>query len=256
MVMVLYDGSFEGWLTAVFEIYEYKLADVQFAQEHACNLSMFHSRHTVQTNAAKARRVWQSLVQRNSIDAANAVYHTFLSEQQGIDAVLLRYMQHAFKQQKPVETDYSHPSVITVIQTDRKVRREKHRMEAFIRFQLTGDGLYYAIAEPDYNVLPLISRHFEQRYADQRWVIYDGRRKYGIYYDLKQVSTVQMQFSQQVQASAIQQAYDENEQLYQQLWQRYFSSVNIKARKNTRLHLQHMPRRYWRYLPEKMPEGR
>ena len=58
-------------------------------------------------------------------------------------------------------------------------------MEAFVRFQLTKDGLYYCIIQPDYNVLPLISNHFEKRYADQRWLIYDSRRKYGIYYDLK-----------------------------------------------------------------------
>ncbi len=27
------------------------------------------------------------------------------------------------------------------------------------------------------NVLPLIKKHFEKRYADQRWIIYDSQRK-------------------------------------------------------------------------------
>lgn len=252
MVTVVYDGSFEGLLTAVFEIYEYKLEEVQFERQPAYNLSAFHRLHTVHTNSTKAARVWESLVRRNSLDAAHAVYHTFLSEQPHIDRVLFKYLQYAFSQNKPIESDYSHPSVIQVIQTDRKVRRERHRMEAFIRFQLTGDGLYYAIAEPDFNVLPLISRHFEKRYADQRWLIYDGKRKYGIYYDLKEVNTVQLQFSANAQQHGLHDAiYDAAETLYQQLWQRYFNSVNIQARKNTKLHLQHMPRRYWRYLPEK-----
>ena len=44
---------------------------------------------------------------------------------------------------------------------------------------------------------------------------------------------------------------DENEELYQKLWQQYFNSVNIAARKNMKLHIQHMPRRYWRHLVEK-----
>ena len=48
--------------------------------------------------------------------------------------------------------------------------------------------------------------------------------------------------------------YNEEEELYQQLWQQYFSSVNIVARKNMKLHIQHMPRRYWRYLVEKPPK--
>jgi probable DNA metabolism protein len=45
--------------------------------------------------------------------------------------------------------------------------------------------------------------------------------------------------------------FDEKEELYQHLWQQYFKSVNIVSRKNTKLHIQHMPKRYWKYLTEK-----
>ena len=112
--------------------------------------------------------------------------------------------------------------------------------------------MYYAIVQPDYNVLPLILSHFKNRYADQRWLIYDAMRKYGIYYDLQQVTEVQIDFSTDMQnKTALAAIYDEKENLYQTLWQQYFSSVNIKARKNTKLHIQHMPKRYWKYLIEK-----
>ncbi len=47
--------------------------------------------------------------------------------------------------------------------------------------------------------------------------------------------------------------YDEKEALYQILWQQYFSSVNISARKNMKLHIRHMPRRYWKNLIEEKP---
>jgi probable DNA metabolism protein len=50
---------------------------------------------------------------------------------------------------------------------------------------------------------------------------------------------------------ALKAIYDENEELYQTLWQQYFTNVNIKARKNMKLHIQHMPRRYWKHLVEK-----
>jgi probable DNA metabolism protein len=112
--------------------------------------------------------------------------------------------------------------------------------------------LYYAIIQPDYNVLPLISNHFKDRYADQRWLIYDGLRKYGLYYDEHAVSEVQINFTADLNnAQDKNTLYDENEILYQQLWKQYFNSVNIKARKNMKLHIQHMPKRYWRYLVEK-----
>jgi probable DNA metabolism protein len=101
-------------------------------------------------------------------------------------------------------------------------------------------------------VLPLLIAHFKNRYADQRWLIYDGKRKYGIYYDLHTVETIELSFNEDVKHGNIQIIYDEQEPLYQSLWQQYFGSVNIKARKNTKLHIQHMPKRYWKYLPEKM----
>jgi probable DNA metabolism protein len=47
-------------------------------------------------------------------------------------------------------------------------------------------------------------------------------------------------------------AYSEDEGIYQNLWKNYFNSVNIASRKNTRLHVRHIPKRYWRHLTEKI----
>jgi hypothetical protein len=44
---------------------------------------------------------------------------------------------------------------------------------------------------------------------------------------------------------------DDDEQLCLTLWQRYYAAVNISSRINPKLHLRQLPRRYWRYLPEK-----
>jgi probable DNA metabolism protein len=38
---------------------------------------------------------------------------------------------------------------------------------------------------------------------------------------------------------------------YQSLWRNYFESVNITQRNNPKAHLRQLPRRYWKYLPEK-----
>ncbi|KAA9213958.1 DUF4130 domain-containing protein, partial [Acinetobacter baumannii] len=35
-------------------------------------------------------------------------------------------------------------------------------------------------------------------------------------------------------------------------WKDYFNSVNISARKNIKLHIQYVPKRYWRYMNEKL----
>jgi probable DNA metabolism protein len=254
MNVVVYDGSFAGMLSAIFDIYDYKMKEVTIVSSDAPQSSLFGELHTVQTNEAKANRVWSGLELWLSRIAINNIYIAFLSGIRGIENTLLQYIQYVFCSKKNIERDYSHPAVLAVTETVKKVRREKHRMEAFVRFQLTKDQLYYAVVQPDFNVLPLISHHFEKRYADQRWLIYDASRKYGIYYDLESVQEVNMHFDEGVQnGEYIASIHDEKEELYQTLWKQYFDSVNIKARKNTKLHIRHMPKRYWKYLPEKRP---
>ena len=57
-------------------------------------------------------------------------------------------------------------------------------------------------------------------------------RKYGIYYDLNEVVEVQLDFAADTNnKDELNAIYDEQEPLYQTLWQQYFKSVNIAARK-------------------------
>lgn len=252
MIPVVYDGSFEGLLTAIFEIYEYKLSETIIIQNTVVNNNLFGNTHMVHTSSGKSERVWKKMQEKLSRNALGKIYRSYLSEMKGIEDFIFRYVQYVLKNKNAVENDYSNADVLMLQQTSKKVNREKHRMEAFVRFQLTKDGLYYATVQPDYNVLPLIIKHFKDRYADQRWLIYDSRRKYGIFYDLKEVTEIQINFSEEIREHQdLLTIYDEKEILYQTLWQQYFTSVNIKARKNMKLHIRHMPRRYWKNLIEK-----
>ena len=254
MYTVIYDQSFEGFLTAIFDIYKYSFKNVCIAKGHDFQKNIFGKEHFVLTDRIKAERVWKGLQQRLSKRALGQLYKTFLSEIKNIENTIFDYIQYVFRSSNSIECDYSHNAVFTITETANKVAREKHRMEAFVRFQLTRDQLYYATIQPDYNVLPLIITHFERRYADQRWMIYDTQRRYGIYYDLERTEMVEMMFNEEAgNGTNIEFAIDEKETLYQQLWQQYFNSVNIAARKNMKLHIQHMPKRYWRFLVEKKP---
>lgn len=249
---VIYDGSFEGFLSAIFDIYEYRFKDVVIVFNKNFQKTIYGKEHFTATDHVKAQRVWKGLKQKLSQKALGHLYKTFLSEIAGTENTILLYIQYVFKSPTTIECDYGNPSVLNITQTAKKVDREKHRMKAFVRFQLTKDKLYYGIVQPDYNVLPLIIKHFESRYNDQRWIIYDTRRHYGIYYDLESTQMIEMIFNKETKKGKnIINAIDEEEILYQQLWQQYFSSVNIVARKNMKLHIQHMPKRYWKFLIEK-----
>lgn len=252
MTQVIYDGTMAGLLTAIFEVYDRRIDPVNISTGKALQQDAFAQRTEIITDALKARRVWKGLTKKLPAAALDQFHFSFLSEQEGMENILLAYARYVFSTDKNVAEDYGNSAVLTVVQTARKVWREKHRMEAFIRFQLLKDGLFYAAAEPDHNVLPLIIRHFRSRYADQDWLIYDARRRYGIHY-LKTTGTVtevQINWSDAVRENS-EAAYEPHEPLYQMLWKDYFHSTGIPARTNKKLHLQHMPVRYWKYLTEK-----
>ncbi|WP_205504133.1 TIGR03915 family putative DNA repair protein [Rufibacter psychrotolerans] len=251
-----YDGSFEGLLTVVFEAYERKAWPDQIGREGEAPPGIFATHLFVPTDEAKAKRVWEGLGRKLSKEAWENVYKTYLWEQPGFEMLIFRFARLVFSsQQKGVEENFADACVQKIAAIGKQMFREKHRMEAFIRFQRTQDGLFLAPISPDFNVLPLIITHFEKRYADQPWLIYDVRRQYGAYYDLEQVSLVSLEEAPRGlrQGQLSPDILTEVEPLYQQLWQTYFDHVNIPERKNKKLHLLHMPKRYWKYLTEKKP---
>lgn len=252
MTILIYDGTYQGWLTGVFEIYEYKFEEVKFAKNNAVNIPLFANMHQIVTNDEKAKRVFKGLQEKLKTESLKRLYKTFLSEINQFEDIMWRFVKYTFSNNKNIEGDFGNPIVWDLRTTAKMVEKEAHRMTAFVRFQLTTDELYYTVIEPDHDVLSLISGHFKRRYADQRWLIYDGKRKYGIYYDLENVNTIQLEFNTGTSSKCIAEILDEKEDAYQLLWKTYFKSVNIPSRKNLKLQMQHMPKRYWKHLTEKM----
>ena len=252
MITLIYDGTFEGLLTAVFEIYQFRLGLVKLQTIEERTGAMFEEAIKIVTDEARAGRVLKGLKQKVSSIGVQRLYAAHLAEIAGEDINLLGYIRHVFDSNTNIEEDYGNKYVMRVSELVRMIRREKHRMEAFVRFQKLQDDTYYASIEPDFNVLPLLNRHFKSRYADQKWLIYDLKRKYGLYYDLHDTQFIDIDFSENNKASNVAVSFSEDEGLYQHLWKNYFNSVNIVSRKNTRLHLRHIPKRYWRHLTEKI----
>ncbi|HJP63695.1 MAG TPA: TIGR03915 family putative DNA repair protein [Mucilaginibacter sp.] len=252
MTTLVYDGTFEGLLTAIFEIYERKLQHIKLFKGEWRNTALFEDVVHVITDTGKYDRVLNGLKKKVSSNGIQQLYAAYLAETQTCDEIIVGYIRHAFDSPYNIEEDYGNRYVLRVSEIVHMVRRERHRMEAFVRFQKLKDDIFYAAVEPDYNVLPLLIKHFKNRYADQKWIIYDLKRKYGIYYDLHDVEYVELDFSTANHKGKQASVYFEDECLYQHLWKNYFNSSNISSRKNTRLHLRHIPKRYWKHLTEKI----
>lgn len=252
MTILSYDSTFEGFLTTVFEIFEYKYQEPQIIKKGDLQHNLFVNPIQVVTDVAKSDRVIKKLKDQLQNDGVRTLIYAFLSEKVGVEDLLFKVIRYAIaNKSQNIMKDFSNDAVLQVSQITKSVGREKHRMEAFIRFELLKDGIYFAKIDPDFDVLTLIINHFKNRYQDQKWLIYDLRRKYGVYYDLINVEIVSLDLDVKLIENKSTEVFAESEIEYQKLWWEYFDHTNIKERKNTKLHVQHVPKRYWKYLTEK-----
>ena len=233
MTIYLFDGTMDGLLTAVFDAFSLKEQPEELLTEGDA-LPLFCERtYQVTTDEEKARRVWTGLEKKLTREAMKLISVSWLSEQKELNTPLFRYVCKVFRQ-GDISRNYADADVLTVTNIARKVLHEQLRMKQFIRFQKAKDGTYLAVVSPDHNVLPIIIDHFQDRFNDQPWLIYDAKRHYGFNYDGKTVIRI---------------TYDD--QLLQNLWRTYFKAICIKERMNPRKQLNDMPRRYWKYMTEK-----
>ena len=250
----VYDGTFDGFLTVVFEIYASKQKPVQIMSERLWQQGFFETPAHVATDADRSERVWNGIITRSNKKITRMLYLAFASELPGVEMTLYHYLEKLFADttgvfHKNILDDHS----FELYQISRKVSFEIHRFQGFVRFQETSDGLFFAAIEPDHDIVSLLAPHFARRYGAQSWVIYDRRRDKGMFWkkpELHEITLTDKQFNT-ITGDILQHVRSEDEDLYRSLWKAYYKAINIPERKNIRLMLRLLPRRYWKYLPEK-----
>lgn len=254
MIVFGYDQTFEGLLTAVFDAYSRKTFPDSIVKEGEPLPLFYDEYHLVVTDDKKAERVWKSLVRKLSKSALAAITHCWLSESSKIPMLLFRYIRKITDSPQSIETNFADPDILAVIKLGKKVADERHRILQFMRFQKTSEGIYYGAMEPLYDVLPLTINHFRDRFADQKWLIYDVKRQYGYFYNGLEVDEITFSnpnLPHLRTGKLDEELLDKEEKLFQNLWKSYFKSICIKERLNPVKHKKDMPVRYWKYLTEK-----
>ncbi len=252
MTYFIYDRTFDGLLTAVFDSFARKVIPDKLVSDSE-TIPLFTDTHTVVSDLDKAERVLAGLSKKISRSAIYMLHASFLSESEEVENSIFRYICKAFRMEKSIEMNFADSDVLELSKIYKKVSRESEKMRQFVRFQKTTDGIFFACVEPLYNVMPLTLDFFEDRFADQQWLIYDIRRDRGWFYNLETVEEVKIDnpgfdiSSGKLNRDIL----DEDETDFQDLWKQYFKSISIKERKNLKLQRQHMPKRFWKFLTEK-----
>ncbi len=253
MVLFLYDNTYEGLLTSVFESYSRKIIPDILTSDNEYQDSLWTEKIEIHTDISKAKRVWEGLKKRLPYTSRNFPFHVFLAEKTNSPQVPFDLIRTIFDSNQSILNDFGNPLILHARKAEKKVLQEACRMTEFVRFQKTRDQIYFAGIKPDFDVLPLTLSHFKSRFADQQWILYDLRRDYGFYYNLKTIEEIAIQgkMFDRINGEINNQIVAEQEVEYQNLWKNFYHNICIKERINLKLQKRLMPVRYWSLMTEK-----
>jgi len=126
-----------------------------------------------------------------------------------------------------------------------KAQREIHRMVELLRFVPDANGVFIAKCSPDYFVLPALGTYFTARFGEISWAVIDEKR--GLCLRSQNGGQPELLNTKDIDIYKTEKDTDE----WENLWKHYHKTINNESRDNPALQRQLMPKRYWKYLPEK-----
>ncbi len=138
--------------------------------------------------------------------------------------------------------DRADPAVRRIEELDKAVRRDSHKMHAFVRFRLVEDGKggerYVAWFEPEHHILRANAGFFVRRFANMKWSILTPAGS--LHWDGEVVS----------EGPPAQRSDAPGGDPMEDLWRSYYASIFNPARLKIGAMLKEMPRKYWKNMPE------
>ena len=240
MKLFITDGTAEGFYTAVFVAYAEKEAVVTSQKNR--QLSFDTEVINVIRDDERAARVRAKLDKLDRY-AAGDIDLALRSADALKEQTAFEYIKLIVKNGRAVRRMLSVPTVIEMNDIISRVTGEVHKMKGFIRFMETRSGALYAPYSPDNDITDLLAPHFKARLGEQKFAIHDVNRKKAALCDgnvwfMADVGNAEVYLS-------------EYEKVFEDLWKKYYASVNTKERPHEKQMKGYMPVRYWKFLPEK-----
>ena len=239
----VYDGTFEGLLTIVFDCYIKKVIPLRIESKNNIELNFLDTLEEKITDYEKSNRIFNGIVKNISYDTLYNSYYAFLSNTKEKEINILKYLLNGFVIGPKIDTMLSIDFVFAVHSMRKRMLFEAHRLKGLLRFIEIGNNLFYASIHPDNNVIENLGHHFIRRLPTQNFIIHDKNRNTAFIYNTKEYEIID---SSNLKIPTI----SENEQKYQELWSTFFNTISIKERTHSRLQMQYMPKKYWKDLVE------
>ena len=239
-VIYHYDGSFEGFLSCVFDSYAHKEIPAGFSSGGDELYTLFDFR-TVPTDPDRAARVLRK-VAALSPEAAVLLRRGFLTCLPEKELHLFRLVAKLLREGPGFLRNRSDETLYPVIRAVRHLNGEVHLLKGFVRFSDL-EGVLGGEIEPKNRVLPELAGHFTARFHNERFFLYDRTHREALFHVPGQSVIRPLEAFQMAPP-------DEAEARYRLLWKRFYDTIAIKERENPRLRMSNMPKRYWGTMTE------
>ena len=235
-----YDGSFDGFLSCIFESYANKEVLTAIYCDEDAVPTLFDCRSII-TDSAHALRVLRKLV-KVSPYATELVQKGFLTCMEDKELHLYQLIVKLLREGPSFLRNFSDGTLYPVACAVRHLEGEVHLLKGFVRFSELG-GVLGSEIEPKNRVLPLLRSHFCGRFREDTFFIYDRTHKEALFYAggkaiIRPLDEFRMA------------PPDEREAHYRLLWKRFYDTIAIKERENPRCRMTNMPKRYWNTMTE------
>ena len=241
-VVYLYDGSFEGFLCCVFE--SFVQHEIPFAvwtpQRETATL---YPVRDIETDSAKARRVFSSLGKKLGRETEYLVSRDFLSGQEEKELLLIRFLHLAFALGPGTVKRMGHPDVEPLYEMKKSLDWEVDKFQGFVRFE-EHDGMLGAVIHPKNYILPLLRGHFCARFPEEDFMIYDAVHQAVLLYQDHEAKLLELAAPLTLPPPSA------REQELQALWKQFYDTLEIKARHSEKGRMSHCPKRFWQDMVE------
>lgn len=264
----LYDGSFEGFLSAVTclmrdkgNLSSFKNTMWEIVLEYDEPSLMESVKISVIPGIIDEFGAY--LKKHFGSEILRTVYHAFLSCEKGIENSIVLYILLARKVKKDPSNMLYEKCVKRVTGACRKTRIELHRYQGLLRFQkiknpvrsdlfkensfeisrIMNPDIYVGAFEPESDILDLLSQHFARRLKNQFFMIIDKKRdKCAVYVPGNEIKIVD--FDKKMQSRL---AFEPD---FEDLWREYFKKISVHERKNSGLQKSNLPLKYRKHVTE------
>lgn len=181
MVMI-YDGTFNGFLTVVFQAFEDKLPVADIQRKGRVQKELFAKTLYVDTDIQKAKQVWYTL-RSKAYEPLKNIYFAFLSETTGIEQHLYTKIHRLLNGITAKAAPARDANLEKIEELAVQVSREKRKWERELNLNFPKGKPHVAYIKPEFNILPLISKYFRTAYPSGNWIIFDQVRNYGLLFN-------------------------------------------------------------------------